>query len=89
MDTGKMPKGAAGFARRGTQPASALGAPFVDRGQLIYAMAVIDRQVDDIRRILALPRMQHMIPACKRLALVADNLVATQRTIYSAMGKKP
>lgn len=59
--------------------------PAVDRGQLIYAMAVIDRQVDEIRKVLALPRMKDMRPAAVCLSTVCSSLAATKQTIYLAM----
>jgi len=59
--------------------------PEVDRGQLIYAMAVIDRQCDEIARALALPRMQEMAAVSQHLRTVVSNLRATKQVIYHAM----
>lgn len=61
----------------------------VDRGQLIYAMALLDKQRDKIDRILSLDSMADRKVAQTALRAVRVELRATMDVIHQAMKEFP
>lgn len=57
----------------------------IDRGQLIYAMALIDKQRDKIDRILALESMTDRRVAQTALRAIRADLRATMDVIHQSL----
>jgi hypothetical protein len=64
--------------------------PEVNRGELIYQMARIQKQIDDLEKVISLPRAKHIgVPALKKLKLIRIELREIMRGIHKAMKPEP